>query len=172
MGILDDDDLPFTFALTHIWNSLDDFFLCIGIVLLSVPLIVAIGSTVQHYFRYSRWMGQMITFGLLTGVFLYLLGYVAGQTTSVSLLQGFALGVGYALQPYIVSLLSGATYFSTGMLKANDLILIEEKEYKVISNGIFYIEASRVTENIILYIPNHFFNNSYLKKTIDSLEET
>jgi small-conductance mechanosensitive channel len=40
----------------------------------------------------------------------------------VSLLQGFGLGIGYALQPYIVSLLSGCNYYFSGMIEAGDII--------------------------------------------------
>ena len=95
---------------------------------------------------------------IIWGVFLFLLGQAAGEESTISMLQGFALGVGYALQPYIVSLLSGATYFSTGMLKAGDQILIEKDEYKIISNGVLYIEAENITKNIIVYVPNGYFN--------------
>jgi small-conductance mechanosensitive channel len=158
-------DLPFTLAIDTIWNYLDDFFLCIGVIIISVPLVLFIGSTTQHYFLYSLWTGQMITFVLLASVFLYLFAHIAGETASVSILQGFALGIGYALQPYIVSLLSGATYFSAGMIKANDTIVVDNVEYVVIENGILYIEAKEVTESgSTVFIPNNFFNNTYLKK--------
>jgi hypothetical protein len=155
-------NLPFSLALTAIWNSLDDVLLCIGIVLISVPIIVNIGLSAQNYFKYSLWTGQMITFLLLTTVSLYLLGHVAGEASTVSILQGFALGVGYALQPYIVSLLSGATYFVSGIISANDVIFVDGKKYTIVSNGILYIEAR--SDDISIFVPNNFFNNTYLKK--------
>jgi small-conductance mechanosensitive channel len=163
-------DLPFTLAFDAVWYSLDDFFLCIGVVVISVPLVLSIGSATQHYFRYSLWTGQMITFVLFASVFLYLFGHIAGETATVSILQGFALGFGYALQPYIVSLLSGATYFSAGMIKAKDIIIVDNVEYVVVENGILYIEAKEVTDSgSIVFIPNNFFNNSYLKKRDNKL---
>ena len=104
----------------------------------------------------------MITFLLLTTVSLYLLGHVAGEASTVSILQGFALGVGYALQPYIVSLLSGATYFVSGIISANDVIFVDGNKYTIVSNGILYIEAR--SDDISIFVPNNFFNNTYLKK--------
>jgi len=164
MTSLNETDLPFTIVFNSIWYSLDDFFISIGIILVSVPIITAIGDATQHYFRYSLWLSQAITFVLIATVFLFLLGQAAGEESTVSMLQGFALGVGYALQPYIVSLLSGATYFSTGMVVAGDQILIEKEEYKIISNGVLYIEAENITKNLIVYVPNGYFQNVILKK--------
>lgn len=162
-------DLPFTLVFNSVWYSLDDFFLCIGIILVSVPIITAIGGATQHYFRYSLWVGQAITFVLIATVFLFLLGHVAGESSTVSMLQGFALGVGYALQPYIVSLLSGATYFSTSMLEAGDQIYMDGDEYNIVSNGILYIKAEHTTKNILIYVPNGYFQNVILKKKTKSI---
>jgi hypothetical protein len=157
-------ELPFSFALNTVWGKLDDFVLFISIILISVPIILKIGPVVQNYFKYSLWTGQMITFSLLTSVFLFLFSRVAGETSAVSILQGFALGVGYALQPYIVSLLSGATYFATGMISSDDIIVINEKEYIIVSNGVLYIEAIDIIKNIRIFIPNNFFNEILLEK--------
>ena len=164
MSINSTVDLPFTLALNRIWNSIDDFFICMGIIIITIPVVSAITSTSQHYFRYSLWTGQMVTFISITTVFLYLLSHIAGETTTVSILQGFSLGVGYALQPYIVSLLSGTTFFSTGMLAANDIIIMDDTEYEVVENGILFIEAKHTSQDLTIYIPNNFFNNTYIKK--------
>jgi len=164
MSINSPIELPFTFALNNIWNSIDDFVMCIGVVIITVPIVISVASLTQHYFRYSLWTGQMVTFVSIASIFLYLLGHVAGETTTVSMLQGFALGIGYALQPYIVSLLSGTTFFSTGMLAADDIIIIDNTEYTIVSNGILFIEAKHNSQDLKIYVPNNFFNNTYIKK--------
>mgnify|MGYP006102986467 CR=1 FL=1 len=157
-------ELPFTFAFHKIWNSIDEFFLCVGMIIITVPIVMTISSTSQHYFRFSLWTAQMLIFLSLSTLFLYLLSSVAGESTSVSMLQGFALGVGYALQPYIVSLLSGTTFFSTGMLSTNDIIIVDGSEYTIVSNGILFLEAKHNLKDLTIYIPNNFFNSRYIKK--------
>lgn len=166
-------DLPFTLIFNSIWSSLDDLLICIGIIIVTVPIVLAIGDTTHSYFKLSLYVSQMIKTSLLAFIFIYLLGYTAGETTSVSLLQGLSIGVGYALQPYIVSLLSGLTFFSTGMIKVGDSIIVEDRSYTIISNGIMYIEANLATpvvkktipeKDCTIYVPNNYFNNRYLKK--------
>ena len=164
MSILGDSDLPFTNILNKAWSSVDDLVLCLGVILVASPIILSIGKVTQHYFRYSLWVGQSIIFLLLSFVFLFLLAHIAGETVMVSLLQGFGLGIGYALQPYIVALLSGCNYYFSGMIRAGDIILVDGAQYKVITNGILYIEASHTEKDLLLFLPNGYFSNNHLSK--------
>ena len=51
------------------------------------------------------------------------------------------------------------------MIKAKDIIIVDNVEYVVVENGILYIEAKDVTDSgSTVFIPNNFFNNTYLKK--------
>lgn len=96
-------------------------------------------------------------------ILIFLLGHLLGERVAVSLFGGFSVGLGYAMQPYIVSLLSGATYYSSSMIREGDQILLDDKKYVVIDNGILYICAKDSKDNIVVYLPNSMFESSPLK---------
>ena len=152
------DENSFTKLLTTVWGSLDDILLCTGIVLVSVPLLATCSHSIHGYFKYTVYMSQVVHFVSIVVVFAFLLGHLVGEKVAVSLFGGFSVGVGYALQPYIVSLLSGATYYTASMVNEGDEIVVDKKKYEVIDNGILYICAKDV-DNIIVYIPNSMFQN-------------
>jgi small-conductance mechanosensitive channel len=153
------EDNTFTKLLTTVWTSLDDILLCAGILLVSIPLLTACSHGLHSYFKSSVYVSQSINFVAVAVVLVFLLGHLVGEKVAISLFGGFSVGVGYALQPYIVSLLSGATYYSTNMICEGDEIVVDKKKYRVIDNGILYILAKDVNENMMVYLPNAMFQN-------------
>lgn len=153
------EDNTFTKLFTTVWTSLDDILLCAGILLVSIPLLTSCSHGVHSYFKYSVYVSQSINFVSVAVVLVFLLGHLMGEKVAVSLFGGFSVGVGYALQPYIVSLLSGATYYSSNMISEGDEIVVDKKRYSVIDNGILYICAKDVSEDIVVYLPNSMFQN-------------
>jgi len=153
------DDNTFTKLFTTVWTSLDDILLCAGILLVSVPLLTSCSHGIHSYFKYSVYVSQSINFLSILVVLVFLLGHLMGEKVAVSLFGGFSVGVGYALQPYIVSLLSGATYYSSNMISEGDEIVVDKKRYRVIDNGILYICAKDMGEDIVVYLPNSMFQN-------------
>ena len=160
------EESTFTKLFTTVWTSLDDIFLCVGILLVSFPLLGSCSASIHHYFKYSMYVSQAVHFITVGIVVAFLLGHLVGEKVSISLFGGFSVGVGYALQPYIVSLLSGAAYYSSNIITEGDEIMIDKKKYKVIENGILYICAKDMTENMVVYLPNSMFQNKPLHKII------
>lgn len=153
------EDNTFTTLFTTVWKSLDDILLCAGILLVSIPLLTSCSHSVHSYFKYSVYVSQSINFVSVAVVLVFLLGHLMGEKVAVSLFSGFSVGIGYALQPYIVSLLSGATYYCSNMIKEGDEIVVDKKRYRVIDNGVLYICAKEVTEDMLVYLPNSMFQN-------------
>ena len=153
------EDSTFTKLFTTVWQSLDDILLCAGILLVSIPLLTSCSHRVHSYFKYSVYVSQSINFVSVAVVLVFLLGHLMGEKVAVSLFSGFSVGIGYALQPYIVSLLSGATYYCSNMIKEGDEIVVDKKRYRVIDNGVLYICAQEVSEDMLVYLPNSMFEN-------------
>ena len=158
-----DSDSSFTHLFTKIWSSLDDILLCFGVLLVSVPFFFACSKGMHQYFKCSIYLSQLSNFVAVGGVLIFLLGHLLGDQVAVSLFGGFSVGLGYAMQPYIVSLLSGATYYSSSMISEGDQILLDNKKYVVIDNGILYICAKDSKDNTVVYLPNSMFESSPLK---------
>lgn len=154
-----DSDNSFTNLFTTIWTSLDDILLCVGVLLVSVPFFFTCSKGLHHYFKSSVYISQLFNFVAVGGLLIFLLGHLLGDRVAVSLFGGFSVGLGYAMQPYIVSLLSGATYYSSSMIGEGDQILLNDKKYVVIDNGILYICAKDMEENIVVYLPNSMFDS-------------
>lgn len=152
-------DNTFTKLLSTVWTSLDDILLCTGVLLVSLPLLTSCSHCIHTYFKYSVYISQSIHFVSVAVVLVFLLGHLMGDKVAVSLFGGLSVGIGYAMQPYIVSLLSGATYYSSNMIGEGDEIIVEKKRYQIIDNGILYITAKDVNENILVYLPNSMFQN-------------
>lgn len=158
-----DSDNSFTNLFTTIWSSLDDILLSFGVLLVSVPFFFGCSKGLHQYFKCSIYISQLFNFVAVGGILIFLLGHLLGERVAVSLFGGFSVGLGYAMQPYIVSLLSGATYYSSSMISEGDQILLDDKKYVVIDNGILYICAKDSKDNIVVYLPNSMFESSPLK---------
>ena len=160
---------------TAVWASLDDILLCVGIILVSIPILFTCSRGIHIYFKTSIYVAQAINFICVFALFAFVIGHLVGESVAVSLFGGFSVGIGYALQPYIVSLLSGLTYYSSSMLKEGDIIVLNNRRYRIQSNGILYIVAEEMptVEGIIqkdlpppaltVYLPNSMFQNMELK---------
>ena len=158
-----DSTSSFTNLFTTIWSSLDDILLSFGILLVSIPFFFTCSKGLHQYFKCSIYISQLFNFVAVGGVLIFLLGHLLGEQVAVSLFGGFSVGLGYAMQPYIVSLLSGATYYSSSMISEGDQIVVDNQKFIVIDNGILYICAKDSKDNTVVYIPNSMFENSPLK---------
>ena len=163
----------FTNFFTTVWSSLDDILLCLGVALVSVPVLFACSNGIHIYFETSVYIAQTINFFCLFSLFAFVLGHLVGDNVAVSIFGGFSVGIGYALQPYIVSLLSGITYYSSSMLKEGDLIVLKGSKYRIKSTGVLYIIAEELEKtpdspmssepSLTVYLPNSMFQNMELK---------
>ena len=104
----------------RIWYSLDDIFVCFGVFLVATQLAKSTYGCMRNYFRLSFYVSQATHFALLFTAVIFLIGHLVGSETAISFLGGLSIGLGYALQPYIVSLLAGGTLLTMETIREGD----------------------------------------------------
>lgn len=142
---------------TTIWYSLDDIFVVLGVFL---AVNVAARSSewcLRHYWETSDYVAQALHFGLLFIVGIFLIGHLIGEEIGVQMFSGFSIGIGYAMQPYIVSLLAGATFKGGSMFykKAEQSVAlrINGNDYVLHHIGLLYLCVTD-TDGYKTYFPN------------------
>jgi len=136
----------------HIWNSLDDIFVCFGMFLVVTQLAKSTYGCMRHYFKLSYYISQATHFALLSTFVIFLIGHLMGAETALSFLGGLSIGIGYALQPYIVSLLAGGTLLSMETLREGDELRIGKLTATVEHVGLLYVTTKQKTFKT--YFPN------------------
>ena len=106
----------------------------------------------RHYFRLSFYVSQATRFVSLSVVVVFLVSHLAGAETALSFLGGLSIGLGYALQPYIVSLLAGGTLLSMETIQRGDELRIGEHTAVVEHVGLLYVTTKK--ETVKTYFPN------------------
>tara|TARA_B110000046_G_scaffold176855_1_gene202987 strand:+ start:51 stop:548 length:498 start_codon:yes stop_codon:yes gene_type:complete len=153
--------------LLTIWYSLDDIFVCVGFFLLAKVLAEYTHWCLYQYFRTSPYTAQAFHFAFLFAIFVFLVGHLLGESVTTSLLSGFSIGFGYAMQPYIVSLLRGAAFRSGVVFPKDDsekiTIRINDEEFQLDHIGLLHV---CVTANGF----KTYFPNSYLGSTPISIK--
>jgi small-conductance mechanosensitive channel len=142
----------FTELVNNIWNSLDDILVCAGVFLVAHIFAGQLRRMLSVYFRLGAWVSQSAQFVFLFSVMVFLAGHLLGVGTAVSLFSGFSIGLGYALQPYIISLLAGGTLYASGVLRRGDRLHINDSTMVVESIGLLYVSAKN--DKLTTYLPN------------------
>lgn len=136
----------------RIWNSLDDIFVCFGVFLVATQFTKSVYGCMRHYFRLSFYVSQATHFALLSTVVIFLIGHLVGPETAISFLSGLSIGLGYALQPYIVSLLAGGTLLTMQTIREGDELRISGQSATVEHVGLLYVTTKQDTFKT--YFPN------------------
>jgi small-conductance mechanosensitive channel len=151
-------DHTLTTLFEKVWSSLDDILACVGVLLVSRILANSLHWCAKSYFELSIYSAQAIHFGFLFVVFMFLISHLIGSSTAVSLFSGFSIGFGYAMQPYIMSLLAGATFRSTDMFRKGDSVRIDDQIYILDHIGLLYVCVKK--DNFVTYFPNAKLSSS------------
>jgi len=146
--------------LDTVWRSLDDILVCAGMFIVSQVFSGYCSWSLRTYFQCSHYTSQTVHFTILFMVFIFLVGHLIGSATATSLFSGFSIGLGYAMQPYIVSLLAGATFRSTGMFERGDSVRISGSEYVLDHIGLIYVCASDEKDGYKMYFPNSMLSGT------------
>jgi small-conductance mechanosensitive channel len=142
----------FTELVNNIWNSLDDILVCVGVFLVTHIFASGLRQILRVYFHLGAWISQSAQFLVLFSVLVFLAGHLLGVDTAISLFSGFSIGLGYALQPYIISLLAGGTLYASGLLRRGDRLHINDNTMVVESIGLLYVSAKN--DKLTTYLPN------------------
>ncbi len=136
----------------QVWDSLDDIIVCVGILTLSLKCTRSLHFCMRSYFGCMAYISQAVHFMVLFTIAVFLLSHLVGMETARSLFSGFSIGIGYAMQPYIVSLVAGGTFLFTRILRAGDRLEIGEQTVTVDHVGLLYVAAK--TDKTTTYFPN------------------
>ena len=145
----------FELLLQSIWLSLDDIFICLGAFIVARVLAGAIYWCLHSYFDIDAYESELVQFAFLGIVVVFLISHLFGETAVTSILGGFSIGIGYALQPYIISFLAGSTLRMT--LVKGKVILFNGQKLTVEHLGLLYVCAKH--DGIKTYIPNAYFQS-------------
>ena len=138
--------------LHNIWNSLDDILVCVGVFLIAQIMSSVLHRSMRTYFQLGAYISQAAQFLLLFSVFIFLAGHLLGSDTAVALFSGFSIGFGYALQPYIMSLMAGGTFYIAGTIRHGDKLHVGEQTVNVEAVGLLFVTAK--SGKLVTYFPN------------------
>lgn len=145
-------DISLLRLVERIWYSLDDILVSLGIFLVSGQVSIFIHFCLRYYFQTSAYVSQAAHFMFQFTVFVFLLSHLVGMSTADSLFGGFSIGIGYAMQPYIVSLVAGATLLLSRMIQSGDQLTIRGETVQVDHVGLLYVAAKQ--DKSFTYFPN------------------
>lgn len=136
----------------RIWYSLDDILVCLGVFLVACQCSRALHSCLRVYFEMSAYVSQSAHCFFLFTIFVFLVSHLVGVTTTESLFGGLSIGFGYALQPYIVSLVAGGTFILTRIIRSGDQLRIGDQTVVVDHVGLLFVSAKQ--DKMTTYFPN------------------
>ncbi len=142
----------FTQLFETIWFSLDDVLVCVGVFIVAHLVSNSIFNCLKHYFKWSSFVAEASKFVILFTTIVFLVSHLVGGTTATSLFGGFSIGFGYAMQPYIMSLLAGGTFRSSGMLQRGDVLKVGESVLVVDHVGLLFVTAKK--DKFTTYFPS------------------
>ena len=161
MSLNNTDDISSTSFIdlfSRIWNSLDDILVCIGVFLVVQVISSRLNHCLLNYFNMSAYIAQSAQFLFLFSTIIFLISHLIGSSIAVSLFSGFSIGLGYALQPYIVSLLAGGTLRMSDIIRRGDTIIINDQSLVVDHVGLLYISTKK--DKAITYFPNAMLSST------------
>ena len=157
--------------MTYMWSAFsflaNNFLEVIDDVLVSI-IVLTLGSVIGHgvhhvlyrMLKYPKMIADVITTSwrfFLIGLCLY---QVIGMGSVQHFVNGFSIGIGYALQPYIMSIFNGFTLYSGKVLRTNVEVRLEKGTdfYRVESVGLFFTTLRR--GDIQRIVPNSKMMNT------------
>lgn len=146
----------------NIWASLDDVFICVTMAIVLRVISQWLYWCLASYFHLSTYLSDSINFLFLGTISVFLLNHLFGPEIAVALFSGLTIGMGYAFQPYIISLFTGLYNKSSGLVQKGDRILFNNKTVRVTSVTLLHVIVSGEVGDI--YIPHAYFQSTPLVK--------
>lgn len=148
-----------TFVL-NIWTSLDDVLLCVGALLLAVTISKYVHWILSEYFVTSSFAAQLTHVLVLGGAAVSILTHLFGDGVSKTIFGGFSIGVGYAMQPYVVSIITGCMLRGSDMLSSGQRVQMSGKTFVVKDVGLYYTSLHVDNQpGSVTYFPNTAFQS-------------
>tara|TARA_B110000008_G_C16793240_1_gene493517 strand:+ start:61 stop:537 length:477 start_codon:yes stop_codon:yes gene_type:complete len=148
----------FTSLFSNIWESLDDVFICVTVAIVLQLLSKWLHWCLHSYFRLTTYVSDVVDFLFVATFTTFLLIHLFGPDIAISLFSGFSIGMGYAFQPFIISLFSGV--YSQARISRGDKILLNNKPMTVEAVSLLHICVR--DGPMVTYVPHAFFQTSPL----------
>jgi len=152
---------------TKLAESLDDIFIAAATFIVLRVVSSWLYWCIFAYFRLSAYVAEVTNFLLWLVLSVFILNHVFGTEISTSLFSGFSIGMGYAFQPYIVSLFTGLC--NGFMIKTGDTIMLDDKPVRVIKLTLFYVAVS--AEGYTTFLPHAYFASRPLQVKTGSVKQ-
>jgi len=133
--------------------SLDDIFIAAATFVVLRVVSTWLYWCMHSYFRLSAYVSEVANFGLWLVLTVMVIHHLFGPDISTSLFSGFSIGMGYAFQPYIVSMFTGIC--NGFMIRTGDTILFNKQPVIVQKLTLFYVAVS--TGEYTTYVPHAYF---------------
>lgn len=143
----------FEALFTTLATSLDDIFIAASTFVVLRVLSSWLYWCMHTYFRLSAYISEVVNFGMWFVLTVFVLNHLFGAELSTSLFSGFSIGMGYAFQPYIVSLFTGLC--NGFMIRAGDTIMLDGRPMVVRKLTLFYVAVA--SGESTTYLPHAYF---------------
>jgi len=149
----------FESLFSNIASSMDDLFIAATTFVVLRVVSSWLYWCMYRYFRLSAYMSETVNFLMWLLLSVFVVNHVFGTEISTSLFSGFSIGMGYAFQPYIVSMFTGLC--NGFMIRQGDTILLNDKAVVVKKLTLFYVVVA--CGEYQTYVPHSFFASTPLK---------
>ena len=157
-----------SFLADNVWESVDDIW--VGVLVLTVGHMIAHGV---HYLlgrllKYPMFIVDIITTSWRFFLFAVCLYQIIGVGAVQHFVAGFSVGIGYALQPYIISMFNGAAMFGSGMVERGALVKFKADDtdwMTVIHVGLFFTRLEYGRDTVVFVSNSEMIQNTlYVQK--------
>lgn len=149
----------FETLFTNVAGSMDDIFIAVTTFLVLRVVSSWLFWCMHVYFRLSAYVSETVNFLLWLLLSVFVVNHIFGTEISTSLFSGFSIGMGYAFQPYIISLFTGLC--NGFMISPGDTIMLGGETLTVKKLSLFYVVVT--SGEYQMYVPHSFFKSTPLK---------
>lgn len=147
----------FSSMFDTIWMTIDDVLVSVALLLITFAITERLYVFLRKYLTINMFVSQGINFAITLMVVLLVIQHLFGMQTYASLIGGVSIGIGYALQPYIIGLFNGMMLQSKEPFSVGCKIEFEQVKGKVTEIGLFYTFICSEDDKKIV-IPNQMFH--------------
>ena len=143
----------FTELTNSLVTNIDDFALVIFILIVGNKIAQALHTFIYSFLKQDLLYAQAVKVSLQVFLFTMCAVQLLGAKTLASASAGIAIGVGYAFQPYIISIFNGIMIHNDHSMSKNSIISIPAigiNNAVVTSIGLFNTELLNEMKNKII----------------------
>ena len=147
----------FSSMFDTIWVTIDDVLVSVALLLVTFAFTERLYVFLKQYLEVNMFVSQGVNFIITLLVVLMVIQHMFGYQTYNSLIGGISIGIGYALQPYIIGLFSGMMMQSKEPFTKGSTIRFNNVEGVVKEVGLFYTYVY-TNDNKRIVVPNQLFH--------------